>query len=938
MTFLKPKLQQWGSGATLVVLIFVGSCSAQVFGNIGLVDGHMVENPSIFDRESISSVTGLPDRGRVRGESNLTGDIDFSCKQGGATTSYCYRACVLGASQARCGGDSLYCSIHKCIGNPECICDAVQIAVSVLSQLERLPYQLVPSNVTFMSQPPPEAVADLRERRSQSARAIDPSDYATNINLDHRELTLVVSPPGNYEVDLRKRKFFKQWFFDDSWSGELPDELWDASDYLIVDIKVNGTLIDTEVFYILAESRCTLTDCFFCRQTFDSWSCFTWTQKVVVIAILSASFLIIIAFFPALVWIVYWLMSSIWGVIWFFCKATWFFTKTPMGKSWQAMKDKVSRTRDGLVPEEMPVDEPVYRPEPVPQPPMARRGGSTIRKLAWTGLAIMCLAGSCSAVCTDGIFLSGSFSNCVKTSATKEQCSFVSQTLISLSDVGASVCFSILDPNKNTTVQSGVLNFTSERLTAGTEFLYTTGKWGLQYYNNKKCAERSSCPSECDPTYSSKSVPGPIANNAPSSIVLWPGEATCYKSGESCPLFGGDCNSCDDACIFSAYAIVPDLTSQTNYGNVYDFTQISRKPTVTWSSGANVYTLDVGITTTVGYLKITPQGSLSQQPTDFGTKKLIVSNAANVWLGSAAEPNAPVAQGVGDIQAISFSKFSTPAENAFLYASNIVSEDKRTNQIIYTAARTGWSALSSYPKLPTVVAGNTWTYSNGVFSSLVSSTAPLLVTVSTDASFTVVRTLEAVCPTITLKKASGCADCFLGISFVFQAKSKCLSGLATVTFKPDTAVEISTKSVLLDTDVKNFTVNAFTSLKRVVGSICLTGTGGQACASVDFKTTTSSPVDPNDPPANTTSFRNSTDNFKWSGLFSNFAKYFPKFFSDIFSGKATAVMITVFTLGILTSLTVSGVMIYYFWPYGVKAIALAYPPINSLLPTKLKVS
>jgi len=265
-------------------------------------------------------------------------------------------------------------------------------------------------------------------------------------------------------------------------------------------------------------------------------------------------------------------------------------------------------------------------------------------------------------------------------------------------------------------------------------------------------------------------------------------------------------------------------------------------------------------------------GTFAGDITYFSTGKFITQvGDSHAWFGSASEPNAPVAGSVGDIQSADISYPTHPSITSYVFPFSSVVASLQDTKMSYVFPANGINVLMRYPKLPTTIGSEIWSWDGQQFTAFSLKSAALLVMLSSPAGFQVSRTISTVCPSVRFINGSGCYDCISPAVLTFEGSSTCLSGQVSVVKEEGSWTPV-TASVFLDVVTKIFYISIDATKKYQDGKIQFVGTGGSI--SVDFEFEAFSDINiQNDTITNDTSVPAHTSSSHHSWDF--FGKWFP---------------------------------------------------------------
>jgi len=358
-------------------------------------------------------------------------------------------------------------------------------------------------------------------------------------------------------------------------------------------------------------------------------------------------------------------------------------------------------------------------------------------------------------------------------------CSTVLSTTFTLPYIGAMSCFDI--EGEGPTGVYGVFgqaNFTfvRESITVLTQRLYYTGYWDLYTESSKRCYNAGHCDTHNCDTLNSTSDYNAYGELSNPVVLNWPGRTYCDAS---CGCAGCGCFYCNDGCLFSRFAVVPHNTS------VYSVEQaiaLVREPVISYSifDGISTHTgtLQMSSTTTSdSFLSMSIVGSLSENPTFFGTNKFIFdTSSSRAWYGPACEQNIPIAGSLGDLQAESGAYPLTESRNAFNFDFNSITHSSGQNKATYVTSSNGARNLPALPQFPMVIGFYYLAATDGLISGHSSTPGSTIVNMLSLADVTITGVVTAVCPTFTVHNGTGCYDCGTPATVYVNLRATCTPG------------------------------------------------------------------------------------------------------------------------------------------------------------------
>lgn len=665
----------------------------------------------------------------------------------------------------------------------------------------------------------------------------------------------------------------------------LPAVVFDISGTLNLKVITSQGTAYEKSFSIIGTSTCIFTDCFLCQAAFDNYSCLPKTYKLGLIFSLLFIILISILMCPVLIYLIALLLKCttipVKTSLWFVRN---FHKSRLMTKAKGAVRWSFNKTAHLVLPEDGDVESP-------PQQPRVQKrsnNGKIINKGSYTDTTffIMCILSLAvtvgSQVCSDGLVIPANSINCVSFNSTTEDCTASYTITATIQTAGLSTCFTLKDEKDNVAfIGTVTYNQMIDRISLSRS--YYTGRWYGTGESKHRCNGAGNCNTQtCSTCCNTRNAGGELYMLESTG---YPGETICHGS---CQCVGcGGCPVCAPSCVYSGYGIIPDAG---NLYSVYSLNQRSKRPTVTLAlesvtgekSGASVeYT---GYRTDVNGFSLYVVGTFEGDYTEFGTQKVIKSeNYANsVWMYSASEPNQPQRGAIGDIQADSLIQLQTPGVNNFRFDKAIVSRVQGTYSDQFTFATCGIDQVGNFLKpFPTVIGGNSWSYTNGELISNITTAPAILYTIETPVGLKFQRVVYKVCPKALFKSASGCYNCLLGFQIIIEASSLCRDGPVTF-YTEDPTIHLHTSSIILTTSTKNYTISGTTTKSENDFNLLLYGNGGNFTINVAFTAVFESTV------SNDTDYKNNNDGrggsnpVNWDDIKDSFSNVLPGFLEDLF--------------------------------------------------------
>jgi hypothetical protein len=574
----------------------------------------------------------------------------------------------------------------------------------------------------------------------------------------------------------------------------LPDDMFYNPGSLSVTVYINDTLDSVTSIPYVSFTTCNIPQCVFCDQFFTGFGCLPWQFQMVAILVIIICILVIVVL----------LYKIICGARQITCCQGCGKSVTNKFKAWRERRSAGSGS----------------------EVPMDSMGSTPFKKIVFLMLlfAPLALANNCAS----GINVPVTASSCTVT-ATTETCSLSLSDLITIPAPGLDACLTFTGAGG---AVFGTMIITYEQMVvdAPLALQYVTSMWSGASYSNKQCNWGFLCGScaNYDPTTNPE-----VCNPGQTTGCLfdafsqqYPGNSICTSQ---CGCAGCNCISCDAACVYSRFWIVPEGL----FCEVYQPISIGYRPQVTVNitimGVSNVYTVDiVSLTTSVGSdFSITIEGSLAGSESLIGSNAVLqCSNGYNAFAPASAA-NAPIVGSIGDIQGNSYSSFNADPKASFIFASGIASPLYTSTATNYVFAAPGLKSInagtSPYPKFPTLLGSVLWSVNGPTLIGVDASPGALVMTVSTTSELSVTRDINQVCPVATSGNITGCYSCSQGATIVLLAHSRCLAGAAVVTSTGD--CDITSPSVVLSTSDQYLNVKVTSTVADPVCTVTLTAPG-----------------------------------------------------------------------------------------------------------------
>jgi len=590
---------------------------------------------------------------------------------------------------------------------------------------------------------------------------------------------------------------------------------------LVVSVYINDTLDNTQTFPVTSFLTCDVPRCILCQMMYQNFSCFPWEFQVLLISMTVAAILGSIVL----------LMALFRGMCMFSCcRKCGKKAQTTIELNWGKIKDKIKKKmkKTSTARPESDADSSVN--EETENVPLSLIRNTRPREFMLSPLviAILFLPLVLAANCANGITVPVSVNDCTA-NGNVETCTVMFQSLVSIPAPGLSACLTFVKSNN---VPLGELDITYSAMiqVAPVQSLYYTSDWVGMSYSLKHCPWETMCGS-CS---NYNPVTNPCACDSGGSNCIFTGAMCAYpgasRCDSQCGCAGCGCFACDASCVYSRAEIVPNW-----FGGPHGICQVFRpvsvilQPQLTtnftytitepvWSWTQEIHNISVvGLTTQIGdNFTLTMEGTLAGSTVQFGGEKLI--GCSDGWyMGSACDPNAPVAHAVGDIQGNSLLDLEYGGH--FQYATGLFTPLLTSSATNYVFEAAGIRSISPSSTLPAQRGSVLWTVSGSNLVGLDQAPGAVIMTVATNQPLTLKRIVNLVCPKILSGNITGCYSCDQGATITLLAYSRCSSGQALVVATGSYIV--STPSVILGTSQDYIMIKVTSNSATVSGNIQL---------------------------------------------------------------------------------------------------------------------
>jgi len=549
--------------------------------------------------------------------------------------------------------------------------------------------------------------------------------------------------------------------------------------YYQITIMQNNNKCYSSRQYVDFSVNCQIIDCIYCVEVFSSFNCLPMSFKIFAGFMIALTIMSVVAALPC-IWA---LMFLIWKVSMVPCT----FLKHCIRKQRKRWDESVEKAEDEFRQTEVTVT-------------ASSSKGSNASKSVMYQLMVCCIIATMMTNCTVGAescslspVVATSAATCVQNSGTTEACTMTYSTTFTIQNSGQTVCLNLMD-SANKLI--GVVNVTyvnrTDKVTLADQ--YVTARWKGYASSVYGCYNNGWCDDSCV-SQTSRTMFGftPTGYN-------WPGSADCRRSGG---CWANGCFYCVAGCTFENYALV----EQDSVMTVSQPTSLSYTPYLSVSVQGNTTVTtfaQTGTSQSIGSLKFDILGTFQGSTTLFGNNYLVYNSTKTYW-GAASAKGIPQQQNIGDIQATTVSQITTPSVNAFIFDPAIVSASISDTSTAYFFKNPGMNNVNFLSQFPLNIAGQIWTYSSGLMSSIATNPGTLAVTMTTLQPITITRTRTVVCPQGTFMQASGCYNCNTGSVVFVKLSSKCSAGTVLLSVV-DPTITLTTLSLILSNTEQTFEV------------------------------------------------------------------------------------------------------------------------------------
>jgi len=773
-------------------------------------------DPSLVDVYCNTTVCIYPTHKETREVFDENGTFVWQCNPDPPCNDYCV--------SRTCKGDQLYCTMRQCTNNSPCNCTSSKIKEVEYFFYDGVPYRSSDFNLTGKM---------FYHIYQQSYEDILKDPSCTGSVLDRE---LVISCDNDTVVNVGKL----DWQITTQTIGRvirttLPDSVLRVSGYFFIfSIDNVGPHLVSSFYYTAPPEQtvgsvsCPSSDCLFCPETLDNFSCQSATIRFTIVALM---LLITVLFLMTCGWVIYALVFMCNGMK-LMMKAMLYLGRgmykvgrkgyTTVGESWSQAKEEVGEPSKGLDAScgrvnSKSMDEKtldlesveVHDPSKLTIQQATKMTATQRRNLA--GLILLgAVPGANSWACTPGTTITSSTPTCVR-SLNSVTCNYTNfEALISLPSTMTSACLTV---NDDRGVPMGQINVNYDSLTQFNTLVsqYYTSPWTgfLQAYKN--CWTPSNwCGGTCD-RMSSTDNTGSGKIDDP-NVRNWPGVTGCNRV---CGCAGCNCFYCDDACLPWRWAI----HGSSDYWEVLLPTtkeyRIKISVETPWSniSLPHARSLDV---VSAGNFTFNVLGAFPSPLTSISPKG-VLKHGNSYFLSDYCPLNSPCLNLPGDIQAAFPTNLTTASHHSFNFNRQI-----GTMNIGSSSATVSWAQngiLGNKFLLPYLYNSRVWEMNSGFLVANETQPSSMLVRMTTRSAFSFSRTLDLICPIAELVSVDGCYKCPLGAVAIFNIRSVCLPGLIPLRLVTEDNVTLSVNSLDIGTSNSSYSVTFDSFVKNVVFDI-----------------------------------------------------------------------------------------------------------------------
>jgi hypothetical protein len=679
-----------------------------------------------------------------------------------------------------------------------CICHNISISIIMYLKYPDGNYRLPPDGYEPCIRSHPASSLIMKGKRSIfEVSDQDCPSVVISLNNDAIKISMLSQVTMIYIIS--KDSIIETGIFSSSVTLNLKEEFFTSSGSINVKLNMNNVLCKEQDFQITGRQNCLISDCILCYSTISSYSCSPPTVKLTIILMIVMVILMCLALVPCSIA----LIQSFCSVAIIPCSCC--YERLKMKEKIRMMKEAIIAQSQNAYPgmrrrtiikdsqdlEKFDEERIVCRVHSSlenircaihdkknclsDECSITKRYKCKNNKCSYFILFMMFLTICSATTCSNTYSIEAQAQNCVSNGVNSMICSVVSNTQLTIQEIGLSACITIsINGSLLATVDITYLN--SSYLVSDEIDYYTSGWLSYSSYVHYCYTPAGNpCPNSCAGASSDTSVEGVITD---ANVVGFTGMGRCDRT---CGCIScASCFYCVASCLFSSYAIQPNgavyVVRSPNAITLIPFVRIL----ITYQNGT-IFSQDVQVGQLVNQpgLIINPIGSFIKEISILSDQKLIVGPGS--WLGFASNQQQPIAGSIGDIQSDSQNDLYS---GKFIYDSSIAEYTNQQTSAVYSFYTQGIDSISSATQLPASIDGTIWSLNSaGQLTGLLNSAGALLIALQTSSSYQLTNKINVICPQlISCSNASGCYNCQTGSTVTVTIFSSCLSGTILMSY------------------------------------------------------------------------------------------------------------------------------------------------------------
>jgi hypothetical protein len=747
----------------------------------------------------------------------------------------CEKACVFHDNRLglTCSGTTTYCAqnLTTCVSYliSDCSCNAVWGKYQQYILINNVWSLVTATTLASICIAPVFSTLATPSKRTFSIPltsptfSVDLQDKLLTVTCDNKTQTATINLSKGtwfYSANLA----FSPWFF------VLPNNVFDISGHLEVEIITQRGVEYDNLFQIIGRMDCIFVDCFLCKEAFDNFSCLPMSYQAGLVIFCIVFGCLVIALCPAVAYLTYFSCSFFWCA----CSCCWR-TTSKMHKT-KAFKNaqQWAKGKTDNITELITVKD--------------SEGKSLLDNKTMLILIIMFLPlvlGTDTICDNGGLTIAGTQQTCTTSDNLHYQtCSIHYNFQGTISKPGLSSCFTLVDGMGNVTF-TGELTYVNLTNTILLNRAYYTSEWEGYSESTHRCYGAGPCGTRsCERCCTDKSADGQLVST---QVLNYPGVSTCHTSC-GCATCDG-CFYCDSSCLYSGYGIVPICSRVFQVQTLGQslLTPTLRLTLTPFQGGPPeiTYVTLTGVpVTTASGAHINLIGTLVGDSSAFGSQSVVNWVGTNVsWVYTVSPINQPQRGTIGDIQADTLADLQMPTINSFRYSQDIVQHLTDDFVDVYNFADSGLKTVQSLmDPFPMVLAGNSWSYQGNSLQGLITNGGALIYKFDTPQKIQYTVNTLTTCPkqlTPTLRNnltVAGCFNCDEGFQINITLMSKCAPG--PITLKAgDTTITLFTKALILNTYATDCMIYGSTTQPQNDFTLFFIGTGSTMRLQIQFTAT-----------------------------------------------------------------------------------------------------